>query len=411
MSKEFDAMLTLFGDVAQGRKSVLKEPIKIENILRISEKHSCYYLVALAIKENECFNLSDSLQKTLLSRLEIGYSFNISRYSFCLKIFEELNKNDIKYVCLKGYSVYPLYKNAFYRISGDIDLLINEKDEKKTKKILYKFGFKIEEDRIKYTHHSRLKHPVYGLLELHTKLFEDDVTNIWFASKNGALYIDTTPFQCEQYKMYILLPCSQILQLFFHLAKHFIEGGLSIRAMMDFVLATKKYHKVIDFRIIRRKIKESGMEPFYDAIMSFMVEYCGIDKKSLPKYNEATQSQILLIYKDLETGTWIGRNNMNSRLAMKKFADKKRKLLNISNKQTILKRDFKSQVRRIFPHKYPLAKKYPFIKKYAFLYPIAVLLRVINYIFKQKKQKEIISCIIRENDIYRINLFKEMKIL
>lgn len=418
MSKDFNDMLMLFSDISLGINSEYKDDINVNEVLNIAKKHSCYHMVALALKRKADLNLSLELKEKVSSEIENQFFWNFSRYIFCSNIFKEFDKNNIKYVCLKGYSVYPLYKNAFYRISSDIDLLVEEKDERKAKKILTDYGFAIEKDRTEYTHHSALIHPTWGLLELHTKMFEDDVTNIWFASKDGILDIDKTPWLIEYEKnsFCVLKPDAQIMQLFFHLVKHFIEGGLSIRAMMDFVLATRKYHTEIDFELVRAQIRDSGMEPIYDAIMSFMVEYCNIDKNSLPNYNQVSDECLSLIYSDLETGAWIGMGNNNNRKAMMEFAEKKRKNLDISQEQTIYKTGFRSKLRILFPHKYHLEKKYPYLKKYSFLYIYVIIIRFIKFIFSNKKKdkKDIndsFSIAKNQNDENRIKMFKDLGLM
>ncbi len=414
MSKSFDNMLHIFGCVAQGKSVEINDSVDFEDVLKASRKQSCYSVILDVLKQNS-FNLSSERVEELNKESEKLFFFNFSRFCFMLEIFKRFEQQNISYVCLKGYSVGNVYANPFSRISGDIDLLVSESDEKKAIKLLCEMGYVVESYRTDFSHHDSLVHPVWGELELHLKFFEDDVSNIWFASENGELFVDKTPHlvETDKYKFYGLNTNSQLLFLFFHLAKHFISGGLSIRAMMDVALHIKKNRNDIDFESFYKVLETSGMKSFYFAMINFMVKYCCFSKEDFPDLIEVDENALNLLYEDLETGGWIGQSTQTNNLAMMTYAKEKQKTIGYDGDMTIEKSSFKNKIKIIFPTVKHLSKRYKYLRKYKFLYPLAVVSRLLSFVFKgRQNNKTFVSQEkAEENDLKRINMFKQFGLL
>jgi len=413
MSKAFDDMLHIFGCVAQGKSVEVDDSVDFAAVLTAARKQSCYSVVLDALKENDFGISGEELQK-LKTESEKLFFFNFSRFCYMLEIFKRLEQKNISYVCLKGYSVGNVYANPFSRISGDIDLLISEKNEKQAIKILCEMGYTVESYRTEYSHHDSLMHPVWGELELHLKFFEDDVSKIWFASEEGALLVDETPclVQTDKYQFYGLKTYPQLLFLFFHLAKHFISGGLSIRAMMDVALHIKKYRDEIDFYDFNNVLEKSGMKVFYLTMLNFMVKYCCFSKEDFPNFEDVDEKSIGLLYTDLESGGWIGVSSQTNNLAMLTYAKEKQKSIGYDEGMTIEKNGFKDKIRIVFPTVKHLSDRYPYLKKHKTLYPIAVTARLISFVFKGRQiKRNVDSEKALANDVNRIQMFKELGLL
>lgn len=96
---------------------------------------------------------------------------------FLAKIFKN---NNINYVFLKGAAmlINPPYNALKERMIGDIDVLVDNNDLNKARKLLIESGFKIQKKNIKFTekiftekHLQRMIHPKYiAAVELHRSL-------------------------------------------------------------------------------------------------------------------------------------------------------------------------------------------------------------------------------------------------
>lgn len=413
MSKAFNDMLYIFGSIAQGKSFKIDDIDDFETVLKVAKKQSCFSVVLDALKESK-FDLSEETYKQMLEKSEKLFYFNFGRFIFMIEIFKRFEQNNIDYVCLKGYSVSNIYANPFSRISGDIDLLVKEDDEKKAIKILCEMGYTLASRRTEFSHHDRLIHKIWGELELHLKFFEDDVSNIWFASEEGKLSIDREPVltQIDNYKFYTLKTNPQLIFLFFHLAKHFVSGGLSIRAMMDVALHIKNYADQIDFEEFHSILKKSGMLTFYHAVLNFMIKYCNFSETDFPYYVETQDYLIQCMYDDLESGGWIGTFKSTNQMAMKFYAEHKRDSIKYEGQMTIEKNTFKDRLRILFPTIPHLSKKYSYLKKHKYLYPFVIVLRIFTFVFKKNNKSKITDdSVAFENDMSRIQIFKSLGML
>jgi hypothetical protein len=152
---------------------------------------------------------------------------------------------DIKYAVLKGDTLSKYYKYPAMRLSGDIDILIDEKDEVKVLEFMSKNGFTYEA-RNEGNNHTVCFHPVYGVVEVHISLYCNFMDDLWFKNTN----------ELEEYT-YVDLPDRKeptlsitdgYIYTVFHTIKHFLSNGLSVKQMMDIVLYTKENFNEINFK-------------------------------------------------------------------------------------------------------------------------------------------------------------------
>ena len=157
MTKDFETLLYLFGDSSLGRKGTITNIENPDVIVNMAVKQgiwSCIY----PLMNEVC-----GVKKYYFDFLAL-VSKSIARNEFTLDILDEAMKNGIDICILKGVVVASLYANPDYRISGDTDILINKKDEKKMAKFLMSKGYDVKK-RDKNDHHMKAYHQIGGLLE------------------------------------------------------------------------------------------------------------------------------------------------------------------------------------------------------------------------------------------------------
>ena len=136
-------------------RSLLEAPHTCtDDLLNFLFKHKCLYLLSKAtnILKHQYYYLTTN---------QIIQEF---RYSYCKNIFLQLK--DIKYAIIKGAVLSnSIYGTPFYRISGDIDILISPKDASKVTEILINEGFqqgKIHNEKITASsREERIYHKLY----------------------------------------------------------------------------------------------------------------------------------------------------------------------------------------------------------------------------------------------------------
>ena len=106
----------------------------------------------------------------------------MKRIYYTLDTIKKMEEQGIPCWFMKGIVVSRLYKEPLCRVSGDTDILIEEKYEKKAMEILRELTYEVEE-RGKNGHHFLARHPVAGLLEFHVKMYSDPTKDILFENK------------------------------------------------------------------------------------------------------------------------------------------------------------------------------------------------------------------------------------
>ena len=152
-----------------------------------------------------------------------------------VRLYSKCGKKDIPCCVLKGQALAYLYKNPECRMSGDVDLLVAEKDETAALDILRKNGFSVSV-RAQSANHDTCYHDELGCVELHVSLYYDIMQDVWFDNvemlkepfmeKNGILMLGIT----DGYLFTLL-----------HAIKHFLSNGLCVKQIMDVLL----YEKVL----------------------------------------------------------------------------------------------------------------------------------------------------------------------
>ena len=262
MKQSFEAMLSLFAASTFGYKVELPSTANIDDILMIAKKQNCFHLVWDGLKNNDWLDFPEEERPKQKVKYDNNLIYNHCRFMFYVHFVRKMETSGIKPILLKGQSVAKLYKAPFSRVSGDIDILVKESELEKSLQVLQEFGCVIESEMNGNTHHVVLSHKLYGCIELHTKLFKDEINYIWFDDFQKKLNLNTEPMETviEGQKVYVLVPQTQIAFLFFHFMKHFIKSGCSIRCMMDYVLTLAEYKNDFDYKSFYEMLNQMKMK-------------------------------------------------------------------------------------------------------------------------------------------------------
>lgn len=152
-------------------------------------------------------------------------------------IANEYEKENLKLTVIKGQILKSLYLKNDMRVMGDIDFIVPKNDYLKGRKILVnKLGYVIEhEDKDELCAFNSQK----VCVELHQHL----VTEL----SNNQKYFDKTYLShtIKKENYYVLDEDYHFIYMMDHIYKHFIDGGLGLKYILDFALFIKKYPDVI----------------------------------------------------------------------------------------------------------------------------------------------------------------------
>lgn len=316
----------------------------------------------------------DKLTEIFGSRISEKYAFLFKQNAFkdmsfqtvrslsFVSIYQELLKENIAPVVLKGEILRQLYPQPESRTSLDEDLLIKEKEYPELKKQLMLLGFEEVNEGEDDKHWVNRKYSVY--FEIHfTPFTKDESYRKWNEVLRG--YSERT---VENKNGIVSLSREDnLIFLILHAAKHFIYSGVGIKQILDIALFMREYQNDMDFAYIRSALKKTKTLSFAEALTAFIRKY---------------------LYRNVYC---FGRKTVDADFAADVFGggslgkgDEGR--VHAAN-VTISAFKGQSSIKKIlFPPKERLKRNYPFCRKNPLLLPLAWLMRLISYLGKSKKK-------------------------
>lgn len=202
---------------------------------------------------------------------------------FLTKAVTELCKEKgIQVVVLKGAATASFYPVPELRKSGDIDLLVLEKDRfNEACTLLEEQGF-IKKGRQYHSHHMEYMSEDGIIIELHKMLVEP------FADQKINRYLDEL-MQCALEHTCIVDTCGVKIKSFsdgyhayyllIHMVQHFLFAGFGIRCLCDWVLCWNKEVLDAEKDIFLRLAEESGVLEFAKTLTVCCVRYLGLEQE------------------------------------------------------------------------------------------------------------------------------------
>lgn len=344
-------------------KELFKKDIKL-NTNNIDEK-----LLFKVIKSHHLETITyNSLKKYNLSINDELYNlYNRSLYRNLMQnhyfdiIKDEFNKENIKFIPLKGFIIKNIYPKEYFRTMSDIDILVKEKDTKKIKSIMEKLNFDVK--NYNRAHHDSYLNNENVLIEIHrTLLTTDNKYMKYFKNKN---YFKDS-MNKEEFYIYMII----------HMTKHFINGGLGIRNFIDIKIYLDKYKNKLDFNYINKCFEDLKLTKFHNEMIN--IKDLWFEDYKRDEKIERIEEYIL------RSGTY---GLIKNRAAIKIIKNKNKRYY----------------FRRIFPSLNEMKGIYHKLNKYPFLLPYYWVVRIFRAIFKSDIKEEVTEINkITDKDLYNI---------
>lgn len=422
MTDNFEYLMELFACCAKG--------IPVNNrseftdwgaVLRLAKEQSIYYAVIYALKRMSDCSMDRDMQLTLFAELQTVAIGAFSRRLKILKLLEDFEDNGIRVILLKGYSVASLYNSPDTRLSGDVDIYVERKDEERAQNFLRLQGFEVF-PRDRGAHHAICCHPELGHLELHVSFYGNSMEKIWFHQIGKCKLIDEA---CEKVvtldgTYYSLGKTDNLIFLALHMIKHFILGGMSLRVIMDFSLFYVTNEDTINLNRFWQIAEQLNYEYFLKIILCISTKYFGIPIKHVTDCSDVKEGDIWDVLTDLEEGGWLGINDSVLRSEGGPLFNRLKLINNKGNIGFILY-NFRQKmvmiIRSMFPSRKNMAARFPYVRRNILLVPVAWSHRLFTRGFSYIIQGKLISHTIKNenqlNDVAkdRVALFRQIKII
>ena len=377
MTQEFRDMLYLIGAEVSGKEYNPDHKLNIEGILRAAAVQGVRTLVFPQLEKrcpDECAKYTPAFWG------EIGSG--IRRNAFQLKTLSELKKKGIRVCLIKGIAAAATYPHPEYRISSDTDILIDEKDEAAVLAFLKENGYSVEPRRSKNEHHTKARHPIGGLLEVHVQLYSIPTQKMILSGMElyGEEYKIESFDECE---VYTLGTNDALMYLTAHYLKHLVDEGGGVRQMLDLLLYMKKYESEIDFEKYNSAMQALGYEKLIDVVKAVGAMYWGMD---FPKEHRKLCEELLT---DSEEYGLFGHNSDGKNGFFTVYCE--RRGGKMKNEAVQFFGGERSRMRRLFPKAQGLIERGYKHADNKLLYPFCCIHRLFDKSFEMifgKKKRE-----------------------
>ena len=422
MTHEMEYLLHLYSCGATGREATPPaQPLDWEKVIQLAVEQSITYTAALPIKKYD-LACPENIRQRLTASLRGASLKNSVKTDSVLAIIQKMESAGIQTIVIKGIDVARFYKNPECRVSADTDILIRVEDEARAAELLSGEGF-IMEERPADSNHAVGMHHTLGKLEVHVQLISDEFKNVlqkdWTVDENAFAARQKQHYGEHEY--YSLEPTDNLIFLTYHMLKHFLYGGISLRMMMDNALYAKHNKDVIDAARYEEALNNCGFLYFMQCVFGIMTKYCGFDKGDFPLAPAENDADLLAILDDLEAGGWQGQKTFeDAYLAW--YCYRYQEAVRTSDKEvvdTLRARRVAEYKSIIFPPLEVMAQKYPKLEQKRYLYPYYLLHRALTrggkYVGK-KGSAPVVTVMKDENELPdrakgRVELFKQLKIM
>lgn len=371
-------ILTLIKSAIHDKAYPLPEGFDLETAFPVIKKHQLFaiaYAGALICGIDNKLPIMQELFK-IYYKLLIRINHQFKEFHRISKAFDE---NQIEYLPLKGLTINKLFPKPEYRCMGDLDIMIRTEQYAQIIPLMESLGFehKYESD------HELVWANKTCFVELHKRLIPS------YNKDYYAYYGDGFSLaKCSNGTRYELSPNDEFIYLFTHFAKHYRDGGIGCRHVID-LWVFKQAHPSLDESYISNQLKELQLYDFYKNICC-LISVWFEDRKP----NERTELIEEYIF---QSGAW--GNVKNHLLASAVKRSKRHEDISTFKKN--------EKWEALFPTMDFMERSYPYLTKYPWLLPYCWVQRWFEILlFRRKNIKQRLN-VIQNTDTDNIQSFQD----
>ena len=212
---------------------------------------------------------------------------NKAMNAFVAKLIGRLKDAGISALLVKGQGIAQCYEKPLCRACGDVDLLLNEDDYEKAKKLLMPLATDVETEYSHFKHqgmtidgwivelhgtqHSRLSARVDRVVdEVQGEVFYGGKVRTWM---NG------------QTQVFLPALDEDAIFLFTHILHHYFFEGIGLRQFCDLCRFLWTYRDTLDVQLLESRIRKAGIMSEWKSFAAFAVDYLGMPGEAMPLYS------------------------------------------------------------------------------------------------------------------------------
>lgn len=262
--------------------------IDLNAIYKLAQEQSVVGLLTAGLEHVEDVKVPQSMALVIAGEVLQLEQRNLAMNEFVAKLIEDLRKDDVYTLLVKGQGVAQCYERPLWRACGDVDLLLSDNNYKKAFESLKPLASSVENER-SFTKHQALTIDGWEV-ELHGTLRSglwkrlehvvDDVqANVFYGGS-------VRSWQNGQTQVFLPGVDEDVFFVFSHILQHFFKGGIGLRQICDWCRLLWTYKDSIDSRLLEYRLISAGVSSEWKAFAALAVGMLGMPVDAMPLYDE-----------------------------------------------------------------------------------------------------------------------------
>lgn len=265
-----------------------KTTFDFDKVYSLAQEQSVVGLVAEGLESVKDLVLpKEKILPFIATALQLEKS-NIAMNSFIVRLYNELKKEGIFSLLVKGQGIAQCYNRPLWRACGDIDLLLDRDNYVKARNVLSSKARIIEEENENTLHlamsfdrwsvelHGTSRSELWRALDRKLDFFHNEICRA-----NSGRFWDDGGIEVP-----LPDPNNDVIYVFNHILQHFFKGGVGLRQLCDWCRLLWFYKDEIDEQLLANCIKTMDLISEWRAFAALSVEWLGMSKDVIPLYSE-----------------------------------------------------------------------------------------------------------------------------
>ena len=257
MTEQQRYLLSLICSAVEGQGRKLTGEVRLEQVISTVRRHQLENLVYYGAINCGMDTKSPVMQKLFAQTCKYVMADHLQMHGI-QRLLEAFAANGIEHMPLKGIVLKTLYPSKDMRLMSDGDILIKVEQYDRIRPIMEQLGYTFE----KQTDHELVWQKSGFRVELHKRLIPS--YNYDYAAYYGDGWQLAHSAQVHPC-CFAMTDEDQLIYLFTHLAKHYRDGGVGIRHMLD-VYVYQKAKPELDVAYIAQQLQKLQLYDFYQNI-------------------------------------------------------------------------------------------------------------------------------------------------
>ena len=276
--------------------------VDYEEVMRLAEEQAVVGLVTSGLEHVVDVKVPQDWVLQL-----VGMTLQIEQQNkdmnvFVAQLIEQLRKEDVYALLLKGQGIAQCYEKPLWRSSGDVDLFLSYDNYQKAKSFLTTMA-SITDEEHNYNCHLAMTIDSWEV-ELHGNLY----CGLWKSVDNTLDEIQDAVFYGGNIRfwmngntvVFLPRPDEDIVYVFAHILQHFFKEGIGLRQICDWCRLVWTFNSTIDHKLLAKRLKKMGVLSEWMAFAALAVNWLGMPKDSIPFFSNeekwSKKANKLLLY-------------------------------------------------------------------------------------------------------------------